>query len=483
MLLGGSMIVRKFLQWAQTASASQRADGASALARAYLYADFDAQQRQEAEQALTSLLDDSSPLVRRALAESFASAAEAPHHIVLALADDQSDISTIVLQRSPLLTDSELIDCAAIGDAFAQSAIALRPKLSPSVAAALAEVGSCEALISLAINPGADLLEFSMHRMVERFGDDGELREALLSRPYLPPSLRSDLVEATSKALFAFVTNCNWIQAERAERAAREMREKANVIIAVASEAEENGPQQLVAHLRMSGQLTAGLVLRALLSGNMSLFEAALHELSGLSIARVRGLANDWTSAGFAALYRKAGLPEKLLPAFRAALDAMHVCGHDFPGSARLSRQMIERVLTSCEHAQQGGFEDKLFVVLRRFEAEAAREEVRLDAPAFLHEEVAKAEPPIIVVDDAFVDSEELAFDSSAANEAPDLSDVLDELIASERFEEAGAPLLLVEDIEEDTQSLAPVIDIRPDLQSSAFVVDFDALEAELMAA
>ena len=64
------MIVRKFMQWVQTAPASQRADGASALARAYLYADLGDEQRQEAEQALTSLLDDSSPLVRRSLAES-----------------------------------------------------------------------------------------------------------------------------------------------------------------------------------------------------------------------------------------------------------------------------------------------------------------------------------------------------------------------------------------------------------------------------
>ncbi len=70
--------------------------------------------------------------MRRALAEAFASAPDAPHHIVLGLADDQSDISSIVLGRSPVLSDSDLIDCAAIGDAIAQSAIALRPVVSPA---------------------------------------------------------------------------------------------------------------------------------------------------------------------------------------------------------------------------------------------------------------------------------------------------------------------------------------------------------------
>ena len=61
------MIVRSFLSWAQTASAAQRAEGAGALARAYLYSDLDPAARRDAEIALTSLLDDPSPLVRRAL--------------------------------------------------------------------------------------------------------------------------------------------------------------------------------------------------------------------------------------------------------------------------------------------------------------------------------------------------------------------------------------------------------------------------------
>ena len=196
------------------------------MARAYLYSDLLDDDRRDAEVALTTLLDDPSPIVRRALAEAFASASDAPRHIVAALANDQSDVAALVLGRSPLLSDAELIDCAAIGDAFAQSAIALRPNLSACVAAALAEVGAREALISLAVNTGADLPEFSMRRMIERFGSDGEMREALLSRPYLPATLRADLVTATANALSAFVTSCAWLSGERAERATREARKK-----------------------------------------------------------------------------------------------------------------------------------------------------------------------------------------------------------------------------------------------------------------
>jgi uncharacterized protein (DUF2336 family) len=370
------MIVRKFFQWAQSVPAGQRADGASALARAYLYTALEPTDRYDAEVALTALLDDPSPLVRRALAESFASAAEAPHHLIVALANDQSDVSAIVLNRSPLLSDAELIDAAAVGDALAQSAIALRPCLSAPVAAALAEVGAREALITLAVNLGADLPEFSMRRMLERFGDDGELREALRSRPGLPPSLCNDIVVATAAALTNFVTECNWMGRERAERITREARERATVTIAATSSGE--GTLNLVARLRASGALTAGLILRALLCGHTGLFEAALAELSGVSLDRVVGLVRERSGSGFAALYKKARLPKALLPAFRAALASAEEFGAalDPAEGAQLSLRMIERVLSACA-AVNGGELDRLLALLRRLEAEAAREQAR----------------------------------------------------------------------------------------------------------
>jgi uncharacterized protein (DUF2336 family) len=375
------MIVRNFLSWAQTANAAQRADGAGALARAYLYAQMEPQERRESEIALTSLLDDPSPLVRRALADNFASAVDAPHAIVSALANDQSDIAAPVLSRSPLLTEAELIDCAAIGDAFAQSAIALRARVPAGVCAALAEIGAREAAISLAVNPGADLPEFSMRRMIERFGDDGEMREALLSRPWLPATVKNDLVNATAAALSAFVTDCGWLTNERAERLSREERDKANVII-VAETAEQEGDhgvRALVTHLRASRQLTPSLALRALLSGNRDLFETALVELSGVRADKVAGLLRDFRGAGFAALFNRAGLPEKFLPAFRAALEAQREYADVLDGEARLSLVMIERVLTACDEINDGEL-DRLMALLRRFEREAALEEARFEA-------------------------------------------------------------------------------------------------------
>jgi uncharacterized protein (DUF2336 family) len=233
-----------------------------------------------------------------------------------------------------------------------------------------------------------------MRSMIERFGDDGEMREALLARPWLPATVRNDLANAAAASLTAFVLDRAWLSSERAERLAREARDKANVII-VTDAAERDGRQgvrDLVAHLRASRQLTASLVLRALLSGNRDLFEAALVELSGLREDRVAGLVRDFRGAGFAALYARAGLPEKFLPAFRAALEAQREYGGvNGACEARLSLVMIERVLTACEGINQGEL-DKLMALLRRFEMEAALEEARA-AAAHLS---AEAEAPAI---------------------------------------------------------------------------------------
>ena len=127
------MVARRFLEWARTASPVERAEGTGALARAFLYGGLAGPEREEARLVLTGLLDDTSPARSpRPCRKHFASAANAPHYMVLTLAGDHSEIAAIVLARSPLLSDAELVDFAATSDGFAQTAIALRPRSAGS---------------------------------------------------------------------------------------------------------------------------------------------------------------------------------------------------------------------------------------------------------------------------------------------------------------------------------------------------------------
>jgi len=371
------MIVRQFLQWVRRAPPGERAEATSALARAYLHSDLSPDDRAAAEGAMIMLLDDPSPLVRRALAEVFASSRKAPRVIVHALAADQPDIAMPLLARSPLLLEQDLVDLIATSQPEAQMAIAGRAMLPRSLAAAIAEVGSAEACLTLVENPDADIAPFSIDRIVERFGHLAAIRESLLGRDDLPMAIRQALLSKLSQTLAGFVAGRKWMGPEHAECAAREACEKTTVALAAEIPYEE--VSALVQHLRQSGQLTAGMILRALLSGNVVLFEEALVELSGVPIERLTSYIHDRNISGFAALYTKAGLPDVAYPAFREAIAAMRegMLVGEHGGVARLKRRMVERVLEAC--AQERGRDlASLLALLRRFTVEAAREEARM---------------------------------------------------------------------------------------------------------
>jgi hypothetical protein len=82
-------------------------------------------------------------------------------------------------------------------------------------------------------------------------------------------------------------------------------------------------------------------------------------------------------SSAFRAVFLEAGLPASTYPAFQAALEALREGGFDPGGTARLRRRMVERVLTHCADEPDLDL-TPLLTLLRRFAAEAAREEARM---------------------------------------------------------------------------------------------------------
>jgi uncharacterized protein (DUF2336 family) len=379
------MIVRQFINWVRTASAGERAEATRSLARAWLISDLTPDDRAAAEGALLMQLDDPSALVRQAMAEAFARSTEAPAAIVRALSLDQPSVALPILEHSPLLIDADLVDIVATGDCQMQCAIARRIKVPPPVCAAIAEVGTAAAALELIENPYAELAPFSWDRIVERHGHLAAIRESMLMLEDLPAATRAALVAKLSETLAQFVVARNWLSADRAGRLTSEARDRSAITIASRSRGEDICG--LVSHLRVTGQLTAGLILRALLSGHLELFEAALAELSDLPLARVSALLHDRGGASLQALLKRAGLPESTFAAFRVALEVCHEIGFaDSMGTAaRLRRRMVERVLTRCENESDAT--EQLLILLRRFAMESAREEARQFCDELLAEE------------------------------------------------------------------------------------------------
>ena len=302
------MVVSHFLKWIDTAKVAERAAAASALAGAYVGRELPFEDRCAAEAALTLLLDDPSPKVRQALAEALSMSANAPLQIISALASDQPDVAAMVLARSPLLTDSDLIDRVAAGSPAVQNLIADRPYVSMSLAAAIAEVGEASACVILVRNYGAEIASLSFRRMAERFGHDARLREALVADQRLPSDCRHLLLVKLGEALKASPLVMALMGTARADRVMRDACVKASLTLIEGTSANEQAA--LVEHLRLRGDLTASFIIRVLAHGKVDFFGAALVVLTGRDEQRVRALLSSGQDVALTALFRAAGLAD-----------------------------------------------------------------------------------------------------------------------------------------------------------------------------
>lgn len=301
-------VVSHFLKWIWTARVSERAAAAGALARAYVNSTLPFEDRCAAEAALTLLLDDTSSKVRQSIADALSMSHHAPIQIIAALASDVPEVANLILARSPLLTDADLIDRVATGQKATQEMIADRPSVSMPVAAAIAELGEAEACALLLANIGADIASLSFRRMAERFGHVPSVREALIADARLPADCRHMLLVKIGEALRTAPLVLALMGAARAERVTRDACIKASLTLIEGTKAEEHSA--LVEHLRLRGDLTTSFLIRTVAHGKIDFFGTSLLVLTRQSEQRIRALLGSGTDVALQALFRGAGLTE-----------------------------------------------------------------------------------------------------------------------------------------------------------------------------
>lgn len=370
------MITRPFLGLLSAADPRRRVAAIGPLVRAFLAPDLNEVCRDEIGAGLVGILDDPNPIVRRALAEAVADEARSPHHLILALACDQIAVSAPVLRRSPVLRDRDLVELVGEGEAATQTLIAGRARLSAPVAAALIEVGDVEPCVTLLRNPGARIPAEGFVRLAERHAMQPAVRAQMLARADLPAHIRQGLTSALCDALGDLGMVKALLPPKRARRLLREAWERVSVELAASCAPRER--RALIGHLDATGRLSAGLILRALVNGNLAFLEDSLAFLSGLPAERAAQLVRDRQGPGFRALYERAGLPPKLFSGFRIAVGT--VCdalarGVDLtlPGSRK---KTIEAIIAAFGGVN-GRDLDPLAGLMSRLADEAGREEAR----------------------------------------------------------------------------------------------------------
>jgi uncharacterized protein (DUF2336 family) len=327
------------------ATADERAIAAHKLCRR-IDAGMDPVEREAAAEVLRLMAVDAAELVRRALAVTLKASRELPRDVAVRLAHDVESISTPVLTFSPVLTDEDLAAIVQLPDAVKQLAVARRAILSEAVTGALVRHAGEDAVKAACANDNAHFSEASLAAALQRF--EGEaLASAIALRRMLPPSVCERLVGRVSETVRQQLIDRHQLSPETALSIAIGTRERATVdLVDQAGRAADL--KAFTAHLHAEDRLTPSLLLRALAHGHMSFFEWGMAELAGVAHHRAWMMVHDAGPLGLRAIYARAGLPERLYPAFRVGVDVYRALGEeggDFD-LQRFQQRMLERFLT-----------------------------------------------------------------------------------------------------------------------------------------
>ena len=329
------------------AEPEERAMVAHRLCRHMDRPDLTDEERAEAQDILRVMSADAAEQVRRALAVTLKASPLVPRDVANRLARDIESIAIPVLNFSPSFSDDDLAQIVRLGGPVRQGAIARRPVLSEEVTTAIAVHGAADAVRVACENEGAEFSEHGLQTVVERFEASETVLTAVALRNVLPLSVTERLVTLVSDQLRERLVARHAVSAETALTIAIGSRERASLDL-VEQAARAADLPAFVGHLRKGGRLTASLLLRALANGHMTFFEWGMAELSGVPHHRTWLMIHDAGDLGLKAIYERAGLPARLLPAFRAATEAYHSL--EFDGGpddmARFQRHMLERFLT-----------------------------------------------------------------------------------------------------------------------------------------
>ena len=139
--------------------------------------------------------------VREELACRIADEAGAPRLLVLRLANDVISVARPVLERSPALTECDLIGLVRQRSQEHLFAITRRVDIRVRLSAVLCERGEDHVVESLLQNDTADIASETLQRIADRAKGSNVLQSALISRTDVPKTVILDLIDHVSDKL------------------------------------------------------------------------------------------------------------------------------------------------------------------------------------------------------------------------------------------------------------------------------------------
>ena len=246
---------------------------------------FTKPERDQAADILKRISKDVEMSIRIRLAEQLADDPDAPRELIVLLADDRIEVARLVLARSPVLSETDLLAVIRNGTDDHQIVVAGRPAIGETLTAALARSACEAAVVALLRNSSAKLARSTFEHIAERARRSPVLQAPLVERRDLPPELASRLYTWVSGAL---KTALSTRYPDIAQSLARAIDQSSLSAQADEPPVGEANAKKLIEKLHASGQLRASFLIRVLNQGQMELFEHAFAALLSMEVDVMR---------------------------------------------------------------------------------------------------------------------------------------------------------------------------------------------------
>lgn len=353
-------------------SEDDRAQAAHKICRCIDEVELSPEERAHAEGIMAIMAQDAAVLVRRALSVALKNSPKLPREIANKLAKDVESIALPVILNSPSLTDADLVEIVRASPPAKQIAVASRERLSVTVTGAIAEYAVPDAVERALANDNAIFDERGLETSLDRFAGVSDVTAAMVRRNTLPVSVTEKLISVVTGELFDHLVNNHELPPQIAIDLAMGSRERATIDIV-----EQAGLQRdlarFVQQLNLNGRLSPSLLMRGLCLGHIEFVEHAMAELAGLPHPRMWLLMHDGGPLGLKAAFDRAGLPPRLFPSFRAAIEVYHAIDREGGAQDRIvfRKRMLERTLTLFQSVPK----DDLDYLLEKLDATGTQPE------------------------------------------------------------------------------------------------------------
>lgn len=298
---------------------------ATKMAENYSKNNFQDREAWVAEQIFRVLMKDTEVKVRQALSEQLKEADNAPHDVVVELAQDELSVAGPMLECSKVLSDADLVK---IIDSFGEEterlqSISKRGAVNGRVSDALIDTGQSAVVKTLLDNDGATISEQGYGNIMQSHAEDDAVIGAIVERGNLPGDVVEKLVHHVSQEVAASLKETYNLSEAQIQKYAEKTHE--NVTLDMVDQGiSGDSVQTLIDQMYANDRLSPSIIIASLCKGNIDFFERAMAKLAGVPAQNAHKVILEGGAQGFQAIYQKSGLPKSMYESVHALLHVIN---------------------------------------------------------------------------------------------------------------------------------------------------------------